>query len=94
MKLYIDITTSKYFALSTYVLFISVMQLIRGAQSLNNVCLFILSICLPASVASAPTTVMFPLTSIYASLQSYKPEFSIEFLNLIWLLMLHIPRES
>ena len=67
MKLYIDITTSKYFALSTYVLFISVVQLIRGAQSLNNVCLLFLYICLPASVASDPTTVMSPLTSIYPS---------------------------
>ena len=49
-------------------LFISVMQSVNGAQFLNFCCLSFLSVCHAASVVPTPTTVMSPLTSIYASL--------------------------
>ena len=38
----------------------------------------------------APLTVTIPLTTIYASLQYYKPNLSIDVLNLIRLLVLHV----
>ena len=45
MKLYIGITTSKYFALSTWVLFILLMQSVNGALILNNTALFVSYAC-------------------------------------------------
>ena len=55
-------------ALSTCVLLISLMQLINGAQFLNDTPLSFSSACLAASSAPAPVIVIFPLTRIYASL--------------------------
>ena len=51
------------FALSIYVLFISLMQLVNGTQCLNTTCISLLS--LPDANAA---TIIVPLTSIYASL--------------------------
>ena len=39
-------------------------------------------------------TDIVPLTSRYPSLQSHKPDLKIEVLNLIWLLVLHVPLAS
>ena len=59
-------------ALSTCVLFISVMQLLNGAQFLNATPFsFTLSLspaCLAAALSQAPVIVIFPLTRIYALL--------------------------
>ena len=55
-------------ALSICVLFISLMQLIKGAQFLNITPLSHSSACLAASSASLPLIVIVPLTRIYASL--------------------------
>ena len=52
---------------------------------------FLLLFSLPADNAA---TVIVPLKSIYASLLSHKIDFSIEVLNLIWLLVLYVPRAS
>ena len=59
------ITTSMSLALSICVLFISVMQLVNGAYSLNTTSLFVLF-----GAAAVPVfgTVIVPLTAIYASL--------------------------
>ena len=54
IKLYIDITTSRSFALSTCLFALS-------TQFLNIVCLLFYA----ASPAPAPTTVMFPAARIY-----------------------------
>ena len=55
-------------ALSTCVLCISLMQLIKGAQFLNATPLSLSSACLAASSAHLPLIVIFPLTRMYASL--------------------------
>ena len=55
-------------ALSTCVLFISLMQLIKGAQFLNATPLSLSSACLAAAPAPAPVIVILPLTRLYASL--------------------------
>ena len=53
---------------SMYVLFILLIQSVKGGQLLLNIdCLFSLSVVLNAVVVPTPTTVMDPLTSIYAS---------------------------
>ena len=49
-------------------LFISVIQPVKGAQFLNITCLFFLSAAHAASSASASITVMIPLGSTIASL--------------------------
>ena len=67
IKLYIDITISKYSTLSIWELFILLMQLVNGAQFLNTTFLLVLFAAAAPSVA-ALLTVIFPLTSIYASL--------------------------
>ena len=55
-------------ALSISVLFISVLQLINGAQFLNITPLYLSSACLTAASAPAPVIVILLLTSMYASL--------------------------
>ena len=55
-------------ALSTCVLFISLMQLVKGAQFLNATPLSLSSAYLAAASAPAPLIVIVPLTRIYASL--------------------------
>ena len=55
-------------ALSTCVLFISLMQLVKGAQFLNATPLSLSSACLAAASAPSPVIVILPLTKIYASL--------------------------
>ena len=55
-------------ALSMCVLFISLMQLIKGAQFLNAAPLSLPSACLAAASAPLPLIVIVPLTRIYASL--------------------------
>ena len=57
------ITTSMSLALSICVLFISPMQLVKGAQFLNTTS----TLLVPVPVANS-ATVRVPLTSIYASL--------------------------
>ena len=44
--------------------------------------------------ADVLSTVIVPLTSMYASLWSHKPDFIIVVLNLIWLLILYPPLDS
>ena len=51
-----------------FLLFISVMQSVNGSQFLNTTFLLSLSAAITAASAPAPTTVIGPLTSIYASL--------------------------
>ena len=65
-KLYIGITISISLALSTCVLFISLMQLKNGAQFLNITFLLVLFAAAPTSDVSS--TVIVPLISMYASL--------------------------
>ena len=55
-------------ALSIRVLFISLMQLVNGAQFLNATPLPLSSACLAAALSPAQEIVVFPLTRIYASL--------------------------
>ena len=55
-------------ALSIYVLFISLMQLINGAKFLNARPLSLSSACLAAAPAPPPAIIIVPLTRIYASL--------------------------
>ena len=57
-----------YLALSTCVLFISLMQLVKGAQFLNATPLSPSSSCLAAASAPSPVIVILALTKIYASL--------------------------
>ena len=71
--------TSMCLALSICVLFVSLMQSVNRAQFLNNIFLL-------ALFGLSPTYSVidvFPLTSIYASLNSRKIDLSIEVLNLI-----------
>ena len=42
-----------------------------------------ISVVLAAAVAPTPATVVFPVASIYASLQSHKLDFKIAVLNLM-----------
>ena len=53
-------------ALSIWVLFILLMQLINGAQFLNIT--FLLVLFASAAAAAALLTAIFPLTRVYASL--------------------------
>ena len=55
-------------ALSICVLFISLIQLIKGAQFLNDTLLSVSSASLVAVSAPLPLIVIVPLTRIYASL--------------------------
>ena len=66
IRLYIGINVSIYSALSMWVLFVFLMQLVNGIQFLNITFLPVLFAEVPA--AALLLTVIFPLTSIYASL--------------------------
>ena len=55
-------------ALSICVLFISLVQLVNGAQFLNATPLSLSSVCLAAASSPAPAIVNFPSKRIYASL--------------------------
>ena len=90
--LYTGITISISLVLSTCLLFISLMQLVNGAQLLNITLSLVLFAAAPA--AAVLLTVLFPLASIYASLQSHKLDFNILVSNLISLLVLYIPLNS
>ena len=68
IKLYIRITISISLALSIFVLFNSVLQLINGAQFLNTTPLSPSSTCLASASAPAPVIVILPLTRLFASL--------------------------
>ena len=54
--------------LSVCVLFISLVQLVNGAQFLNDTPLSLSSACLAAALSPAPVIVIFPLTRMHASL--------------------------
>ena len=56
------------------------MQLVNGVKFLN---ITFLSVLFGAAAVPVFTTVIDPLTSIYASLQSHKLDLNIEILNLI-----------
>ena len=75
-------------ALSVCVLFILLMQAINEVQFLNTTSLWTL---FELSLACA-ATVIFLLTSKYASLLSHKIDFIVEVSVLIWLLVLYVPR--
>ena len=64
------------------------MQGMNGALFLNAKGLFFLSLILLAP--SVALTVIFSLTTIYASLKSHKSDLRIDALNLICLLVLHV----
>ena len=68
-----------YSALSICVLFILLMQLVKGHNFLNITFLLVLFAAAPA--AEVLLTVTFPLTSIYASLKSHKQDLSTDVLN-------------
>ena len=70
--------------LSTFVLLISVMQSVNGPQFLNITFLIVSFTAAPAVYVFG--TVMVPLTSMYASLQSHKCDRIIDVLNLVLLL--------
>ena len=72
-----------YSASSIYVLFILLMQLVNGAQFLNITFLMVLLAAAPS--AAVLLTVIFPLTSIYATLPSHQLYLNIVVLNLICL---------
>ena len=63
-------------ALSIFVLFISLMQSVNGAQLLNTTCILFFSLS-----AANGTTVIAPLASICASL--YSDKLDLKVLNLI-----------
>ena len=64
IKLYIGIPISISLALSISVLFISLLQLIKGVHFLNITPLF-LSTCLAAASSPAPVIFIVPLTSMH-----------------------------
>ena len=66
------------------VLLIFEMQLRNGA-------LFLSARFLSYALLSGFVTIIFPLTTIYASLQSHKSDLNIDVLNLICLLVLYVP---
>ena len=71
--------TSMCLALSICVLFVSLMQSVNRAQFLHNI--FLLALFGLSPIYSVID--VFPLTSIYTSLNSRKIDLSIEVLNLI-----------
>ena len=60
------ITTLRYVALSSCVLFVSLMQSVNGAHFSNITCLFSLSVVVNVEVAPTPTTGIVSLISMYA----------------------------
>ena len=85
IKLYIGITVSIYSAFSTCALFISIMQLVNGAQFLNIISLLILFT--GAAWAAFFETDLVPLTRMCASLWSHKFDLIIYVFNLLLLLL-------
>ena len=65
------------------VLFILLMHLVNGAQSLNVTPLFLSSACLAATLSPAPVIVIVPFTSMYESAKSHRFHLSIVVFNLI-----------
>ena len=80
-------------ALSISLLFISLLQLINGAQFLNITPLFLLSACLAVASAPAPVIVFLTLASIYVSPQSHKLDYNIVVLNVMSLLVVYTPTD-
>ena len=74
---------SSYSALSMNVLLTLKMQLVKDA-------LFLKDNFSSYALLSESLTVIVPLTTIYVSLQSHKSELSIDVLNLICSLCLHL----
>ena len=64
-------------------LFISVIQSVKGAQFSNIACSLFLSGDIPALSAPATAAVTFPIASMYASLKCHKIDFNIVALILI-----------
>ena len=84
-------TIISYFYSWKKMLFILLMQLANEAQILNIT--FLLTPLYVWPWAAVSSAVIVPLTSIYASLYSHKLDLGIEFLNLIWLSLLNVPRD-
>ena len=74
---------SSYSTLSMNVLLTLKMQLVKDA-------LFLKDNILSYALLSESLTVIVPLTTIYVSLQSHKSDLSIDVLNLICSLCLHL----
>ena len=70
------------------------MQSVNGAHFLNLTPLILSSYRFAVSSAPAPVIVMVPFTNMYSLLKSHKLDFNIEVSKLIWVLVLHVPRES
>ena len=88
IKFYINIKTLMSLAWSVCVLFMCLLQSVSREQFLNTTSLLLL---FGFTVGgNTGVIVIVPLTSIYASLQWYKLYFSIEVLNLVWLLVLYV----
>ena len=83
VELYIGIITSIYFALAILVTLILLMKSVNGTQFLYITPLFLSSARFPASLSPISLIVIVPLTNMYASLQSYKFDLTIDVLNLI-----------
>ena len=81
--MYRGITLSKSSALSVSVLLIFEMQLINGA-------LFLSANFLSYASLFGFVTVIFPLTTMYASPKSHRFDLKIDVLNLIFLLVLYV----
>ena len=82
--MYIDIATSKCYALSTFTPLIFEKQLINGALFLNATDLS------SFALFGAPT-VISPFTTIYTSLKLHKSDLGIDVLILISLLTFQFP---
>ena len=74
------LATSRYFVLSTGLLFILLMQSVSGVQFLHIHCSLLLSACLAATSVPAPAIVLVPFN---VSLQRQRLDFNIAVLNLI-----------
>ena len=74
IRLSICITTCRSFALSTWVLFILLMQSVNNTQFFKVTCLFTSSAFLAAGSTPGSVIVMVPFKSIHASLLSQRPD--------------------
>ena len=74
---------SKYSALSMSVLLIFTMQLVKST-------LFLKDNFLSYALVFGSVTVISPLTTIYASLQSHRSDLKTDVINLICLLVLYL----
>ena len=59
-------------------------------MQLINVALFLKANFLSYALLFGSVTLIVPLTTIYASLQSHESNYSIDVLNLIWLLIFYL----